>query len=352
MLKKLTVMVLVVITLLAFRGLALADNELRMVIWRDYYSPEVIKDFETANNCKVIITHVDTYDQVFKLLKYPEICDLVITGELAFPELIKNGMLEPLSKNLIPNMKNLDPLFNSLCFDPNNTYSLPYHYSYIGLIYNKDRVKLMEATLQNYFEAPAKFRGKLTTFPNSRIMIGMAMKYLGRSFNSTDKASLDLVKQLLVNFKETITAKGKDINRGIFDSYVELMNGEAYMSIGYAAESASRVLKAGNIGFLIPKEGAHIDINDMAIVKGAKNKELAHKFINYLYTPSVAAKSVTFLGAPIPVMGVKGLLKPEVANNPAIYPPAEIVRKLEFMTPMTEAQLLLYEKLWAEVFGR
>lgn len=350
--RKAMVLVFVLLGLILMSNVAFAASELRVIVWSGYYSNDVIKGFEKAHNAKVTITQVDTYEQVFNLLKTPEKYDLLITGELAFPELIKNGSLEPLNKNLIPNMKNLDPLFKGLSFDPDNKYTLPYHYIYIGLLYNKSNVKPAEATLKNFFEAPAKFKGRITTFPNKRIMIGMALKYMGKSFNSTNKKDLDLVKVLLQNVKANTTVKGKNMERSITDNIFEIINGEADLAIGYAAESVRKALKADNVGMLLPAEGANVGTDDMAIVKNAKNKDLAHKFINYLYDPKNAATSVNQIGNPIPVKGVKDLLSPELKNNPAVYPPAEIVKKLEFPLPMTQDELIMYEKLWDEVFGK
>lgn len=350
MLKRITVLVL--LCLVVFSGASLAAaNQLKVLIWSNYYDPGIFDSFEKAYNCDVVITHHDTYEEAMKHIQ-AKTHDLIITGELIFPTLIQDGLLEPLDKSKIPNFKNLDPLFKGLAFDKDNKYTMPYHYIYVGLIYRKGKVNPAEVTLKNYFEAPAKFKGRLTSFPNDRIMIGMAMKYMGQSLNNLDKNNLALAKQLLTNLKSNLSTKGKSLERGILDPYFEIMNGEADIAISYAAQSTRRVLKAEDkVGIVLPKEGAIIGTDDMAVLKSAKNKDMAFKFINYLYTPQVAARSINYLGNPFPVLGVKSLIKPELANNPEIYPPAEVVKNLEFFIPMNDQQIAVYAKLWKEVFG-
>ena len=350
MLKRISFIVLM--TVLLISGVTMAAGPLKVLIWTGYYNQEVFTDFEKANGVKVAITHFDTYDQCLKLVKSGQY-DLVITGELLYPTLVKEGLLEPLDKTKVPNFKNLDPLFKNLPFDPNNKYTMPYHYIYIGLIYRKGKVNPTEVTLQNYFEAPAKFKGRVTSFPDKRIMIGMAMKYMGRPLNSTDPKDLKLAKELLMNLKGNLTAGGKNVNRGILDGYQEVINGQADMAISYAAQSTRKVLNAvDKIGIVLPKEGAIIGTDDMAVIKGAANKDLAFKLINHFYDPKIAAKSMNYLGNPFPVVGIKQYLNKELANNAEVYPPADVVKKLEFFEPMTPDQLKVYDQVWAEVFGK
>lgn len=350
MLKR--TIILVLLSLVILNGIVLgASNELNLLAWIGYVAPEVVESFETNYDAKVNVTYYNTYEEMFQMIQ-DNSYDLLITGELAFPILIKNGQLDNLDKSLIPNMNNMDPLFKGLSFDPGNKYSLPYHYIYIGLIYHKDRVEKSEVTLQNYFEAPAKLKNRITSFPDKRIMVSMAMKYMGESLNNQESDNLDLTKMLMDILKDNLSEQGLNMSRAVVSGYTELLNDEADIAISYVAVSTRRLFKAeGAIGFVLPQEGAIIGSDNMAIPKGAVNKELAHNFINHLYDPKIAAMSVNTFGNPFPVQGVKEMIKPEYANNPEIYPPANVVKNLEFFEPMNQEQLSIYDDIWAEVFG-
>lgn len=353
MLKRFAVFALVLLCLTMVSGVVFSAS-LNVICWAKYYNPAVFDDFEKQFNCSVKITEVMSYDEVFNLLKTkPNTFDVLVTGELAYPDLIKGGMLEPLNKTLIPNIKNLDPLFKGLSFDPTNAYTLPYHYIYIGVAYNKTKVTLAEAsTLANYFEASAKFKGKITAFPSSQIMIGMAMKYLGRSLNSTEAKDTEMVKALLKNLKVNLDADSKGLDRGIYAYLGDLNSGKADIAIGYVSGPMALDPNNKNIGMVIPKEGGIIGTDDMSVVKGSPNKDLAFKFINYFYDPKVAAKSVAVLRNPVAVKGVKELLPAELQKDQILFPAMDVVKKLEFPAPLSAAQQAAYDKIWTDIFGK
>lgn len=353
MLKRFAVFALVVLSLVLVSGLAFsAQPTLNVICWGKYFNPAIADDFEKQFNCTVKINEVVTYDEVFNLLK-KNTMDVVITGELAYPDLIKGGMIEKLDKSLIPNIKNLDPLFKGLSFDPGNVYSLPYHYIYFGIAYNKKKVSFAQASsLATYFENSQKLKIKITAYPVPQIMRGMALKYLGKSANSKNPQDLEMAQSLLKSLNTIMIPEGKSLKRGIYDYLGDLTSGKADITIGYVSGPMALDPNLQNIGMLIPKEGGFIATDDMAIVKGAPNRDLAYKFINYMYDPKVAAKSVAFLRNPFPVKGVKELLPVALQKDPILFPATEIVKKLEFPEALNKAQADSLEKMWMGIFGK
>lgn len=351
MLKK--ILVAVLLLTLFVSGTAMAAGTLNVMIWPGYHSPKLVEKFEAKYSVKVNFIELDTYDKMTDYLsKNPGKVDLIIMGELGIPGLIQSGQLQPLNKTLIPNMKNADPMFLNLPYDPGNKYTLSYHYLFIGLAYNKDKVSEKEATLKNYFEPTGKFKGRVVTFPEARTNIGFAMKYMGKSFNSTNAADMALAKTLLGNLKKGATADSGNMSRGIYDGLHAINNGKADLTLYYYENPDTIQYLLGGlkvkIGFKIPEEGALIGTDAMCIAKSAKNVDAAHKFINFMYEPANAASSITYLGYAFPCKGAQSLINADLAKR--IYIPTSLLKKCEFPTPLTPTQVKVYEKLWDEVF--
>lgn len=347
------VVLFTLLAVLLVSSIVSAAGTLTIISWPSYRSPELIKNFEQKFAAKVNFIEVGSYDDMFKNL---DKADMVIMGELVMPQLIAENKVQPLNKSLIPNIKNADPMFLNMSFDQGNKYTLPYHYLLIGLAYNPKKVTASEATLKNYFEPAAKLKGRIVTNPEPRYNIGFALKYIGKSFNSLKKEDLDLVKILLQNFKTTATPGSDSLNRGIYDPLSDVISGKADLTISYIESQIS--MKAMGLGanwdkdvrFILPKEGAFIGSDIMAITKNAKNATLAHQFINFMYDPQNAAKSVAYLGYPFPVKGVDKLLDSTIAKQ--IYVPIDQLKKCESALPLSGSNVGIHERIWNEVFKK
>lgn len=347
--KKIILLALLLILLLT--SLASAAGTLTIISWPAYRSPALISDFEKKFNAKVNFIEVGTYDEMFKNL--PK-ADMIIMGELIIPQLIEENRLLPLDKTLIPNIKNAEPMLLNMPYDQGNKYTLPYHYILFGLVYNANKITEKEATLQNYFEPSGKFKGRVVTFPEARYNIGLALKYMGKSFNSLNQDHLDKVKLLLKNLKSDVTPGSNSLDRDIYSALKDVATGKADLSISYYESEAS--LKAydfipqnAKLGFKIPEEGALFASDVMAVLKQSKNAQLAQQFINFMYDPQYAAKSVSYLGYPFPVKGVEKIIDSKLSKQ--VYIPKEVLAKCESMLPLAGDKVNLYEKIWKEAFG-
>ncbi len=196
--------------------------------------------------------------------------------------MIKENMLLKIDRSKIDNLINIDPdIIEQMYYDPNNEYSIPYMVGTTGIavntLYLQDYPKSWEI-----FQMP-ELRGKMTLLDDMREVFGAALKYLGYSVNTTDEAQLKEAKNLILEWKKNIAKFDNELfAKGV-------ISGEFWVVHGYGEnifyEATEEELE--NIDFFIPREGSTMWIDSFVILKGARNIDNAHLFINYILGGSV-----------------------------------------------------------------
>ncbi len=352
MFKRVVVVFGLIMCLVVLVGGGVLADELKVLTWQGYISPEVIEQFESTYGTKLVITDYLSLDVMKEhLYNDPGSYDLVITAGWVVPELLEDNMLEPLDKTMLKNFKNIHPWFVDLPFDKGNNYTVPYIYAFFGLAYNKNTISADAVTLKNLFETEDALKNRVTFYPDVRCMVGLALKYMGKSANSTESADLELAKMLLSNLKANCIDGAWDLSRTVVDPGIAIVQGQADMAMFYANKKFVQNFLGlpEDLEFVMPEEGGIIASDNMMIAKNAVNKEMAYKFIDFILTAEIAAKQVAFVGLPMPVIGVEELLDPALANDPTMYPPASLLKKFEFLNIGTPELMNMYKNLWNEV---
>ena len=340
---------IVMLVLLVSSQFACGQETLQILTWPHYYSPQLLEDFETRYGVTIELVEMDAPQKIKEEVIKNQQIDLIITDAPIVRELIVVDMVDPLDKELIPNLSNIDKLFLNLPHDPKNLYTVPYHYIPFGLLYNADKLDEEDVSLKSYFEPSENLKGRISIYPDPRLNIGFAMKYLGNSFNSTADRDLQAVKSLLENLNQNSIKKSKDMTRGTYQVVYEIDKGLADMGLWYYTHNDfSQIGAKSNIKVKIPCEGVRLGVDVFAIPSHTDQRELAHKFINYFYNPGNAAKSVEALTYPVAIMGVRERLEPTFAQKVFLSP--QILQKSEFQIPFTNQEDRLYQQLWDRVF--
>jgi spermidine/putrescine transport system substrate-binding protein len=314
------------------------SNVLRIYNWADYIPEEVIQQFEKEYNCKVIYDTFASNEEMFAKIK------LGGTGyDIVFPSgdhvkmMINEGLLEKLDLSKIPNFKNIDPtVLSKTTYDPNHEYSVPYMMGTTGLIVNKKYLKDYEKSWSIYERADLK--GKMTLLDDMREVFGAALKYLGYSVNTTNPDEIEQAKQVILKWKENIVK---------FDAttYAQgVVNGEFWVVHGYPENVFQLIPEEDleNFEFFVPKEGGTLWIDSMVILKDAKNKDLAYKFINFILRPEIAAQISDYLMIPSPITDAQKYKKVE-----PLYMLDEL-GNCEIIDYIGE-HIDLYNKAWEEI---
>jgi spermidine/putrescine transport system substrate-binding protein len=291
---------LAVLVMPAMVSCGLGKPRLYIYNWT-YYTPDsVIEKFEKEFNVRVIYDEFASNEDMYAKLKTRGArYDVVFPSKDFVPIMIRQGMLERIDHSKMTNLGNIDPeVLRKAGFDPDMEYSVPYFYGAAGIAVNTARVPDFERSW-NIF-AREDLRGRMTMLDDLREVMGAALVHMGHSVNTTDPIRIYAVRDFinstwrpnLVKFDSE--AFGKSYARG--DFWVV----HAFPEVVFEEIEGNQQLIADTV-FFIPDEGGPSYIDYMVILKGARNIDLAHKFINFIHRPEIYAEFVDAFGLPATV---------------------------------------------------
>jgi len=351
---------LLAMTTLTVMGTAVAEPTVRVYNWSDYVGETTLEDFQKATGITPIYDVFDSNETLEgKLLAGHTGYDVVVPSSNFLAKQIKAGAFQKLDKSQLPNWQNLDPaLLKQLeKSDPGNQYGVPYLWGTNGIGYNVDKVKAALGTdkLDSWailFE-PENLK-KLSkcgvSFMDSPDEVYPAvLQYLGLDPNSTNPDDYKKAEEQLLKVRPYITYfhSSKYIS--------DLANGNICVAFGYSGDvfqarsRAEEAKKGVNIGYAIPKEGANLWFDLLAIPKDAKNVKEAHAFINYLLQPEVIAKVSDYVGYANPNPKASELMNAELRQDETVYPPQAVMDKLYVMKELPPQLLRLETRSWTRV---
>ena len=351
---------LLAMTTLTVMGTAVAEPTVRVYNWSDYVGETTLEDFQKATGITPVYDVFDSNETLEgKLLAGHTGYDVVVPSSNLPAQQSKAGAFQKLDKSQLPNWQNLDPaLLKQLeKSDPGNQYGVPYLWGTNGIGYNVDKVKAALGTdkLDSWailFE-PENLK-KLSkcgvSFMDSPDEVYPAvLQYLGLDPNSTNPDDYKKAEAQLLKVRPYITYfhSSKYIS--------DLANGNICVAFGYSGDvfqarsRAEEAKKGVNIGYAIPKEGANLWFDLLAIPKDAKNVKEAHAFINYLLQPEVIAKVSDYVGYANPNPKAGELMNAELRQDETVYPPQAVMDKLYVMKELPPQLLRLETRSWTRV---
>jgi spermidine/putrescine transport system substrate-binding protein len=341
MLKRL----LCVAVAILFAASARAEkNKLNVFIWSEYIDPKIIEQFSKENDCKVTVDLYEDNESMMAKLQGggTSLYDICVPSDYIIPALIKNGLLAPLRKENIPNMKNIDPKFGNREYDPGNKYTAPYQWGTVGLFIRKKPGETIDETWGLIFD-PKKSIGSFLMIDDSRAAVGAALKYKGYSLNTTDKKQMKEARDVLIDAKKRSLGfeGGVGIKNKVLAKVCKagmVYNGDAVRGMKEDAETY----------FFVPREGSEIWLDNMAIPSRAPNRNMAEKFINYILDAKIGAQLSNFNQYATPNLAAREFINPADLKNIAIYPSEEQMKVLEFVRDLG-AKTGWYDELWTGI---
>ena len=321
---------------LILAGCSSSEQELYIFCWVDYIAPEVIEEFEKEYHCTVILDTFDSNESMYAKLKLSATpYDLIIPSSY-FVQLMQNqGMLQPINLSAIPNIKFLDPLYRS-----ESDYDIPFSISFTGIAYRKDKVSDFDSTW-NIF-ARKDLKGRMTMLNDIREVFGAALRYLGYSINTTNETEINEAANLIISWKKNLAKfENEQYKNGIASA-------EYLVVQGYNGDILQVMQEHPQVAFVLPKEGTTFSSDNMVIPFNAENVQLAEQFINFLLEPKIAYQNMLHTQFTIPNTGAYEMLSPEMRQNPAIFPPASILDKIEKIKDIGPA-IVLYNRAWDRI---
>lgn len=319
---------------------AQAEEVVHFYNWSDYIDEQTLPNFEEETGISVVYDVFDSNEVLeAKLLSGQSGFDVVVPTNDFLGKQIKAGAFMALDREQLPNWSNLDPKMMAQieAVDPGNTYAVPYMWGTTGIGINEDKVKAalgQDAPLDSWslvfekdnLEKLASCGVVALDAPTE--VISSAMNYLGLDPNSTDRDDLQQATDLLLELRPYYRYfhSSKYIN--------DLANGDICVVIGWSgdiAQAAARAEEADNgvnVRYIIPKEGAIMWFDMLAIPRDARNPEAAHALINYLMRPKVTADITNYVWYANANPASMPMVDAEVANDESIFPPQTVREKL------------------------
>jgi len=345
---------------LALATTACAQEKVNIYNWSDYIGETTLADFQKATGIKPTYDTFDSGETLEgKLLSGRTGYDIVVPTSHFAGRQIKAGVFQKLDKSLLPNWKNLDPLLMKRLesSDPGNQYLVPYLWGTNGIGYNPEKIKaalgIDEIDSWAVLFEPENIE-KLSQCGVSMLdspdeMLPAMLAYLGLNPNSTNPDDYKKAEEKFISISKHVTYFHS--SRYISD----LANGNICIAAGFSGDvmqAADRANEAGNgieIAYAIPKDGAALWFDVMAIPKDAPNPKAALAFINYVLNPEVIAKISDSVGYANPNLAAHDFMDEEIADNPSIYPPQTVLDKTYVSVELPQNIIRVMTRSWTRI---
>jgi spermidine/putrescine transport system substrate-binding protein len=251
------------------------------------------------------------------------------------------GLLARLNHDWLPNLSNLDGQFQQPPWDPGLEWSVPYMHGATGIVYQKSLGWSPKAWSDLW---DARLTGKLTMLDDPPEVFAACLKTLGYSLNSADPGQLRAAQQRAISQKPLVRAY---LNAEVRD---QLIAGDVAAAQAWAVTAAQAIAAAPDkLAFAFPSEGFPRYADNIAILRESTRIEVAHRFIDYLLRPQVAAAIVETTRTAACNGAALKYLPEALRSDPVLYPPAETLARGEWFAPQSAAGQRLRDRLWTEI---
>lgn len=343
--KKLTKFVGVILCMVLFTLAATGcmkkdrSNTINFLNYGANIDDETVKDFEDQYGMKVNIETFDDMETMYNKVKAGAVkYDVILVSDSLMKRMIDEELVQPLNKDNIPNISQMDESYLNLDIDPGNKYSVPYMFGTVGLIYNTDKIKEDVDSWDVLWDE--KYKGEIFMFNTYRDTIGVALKKLGYSLNSTDNDQLQAAKDALLAQKPLVKIYESDLGTET------IATGETYVNMIWSGEGLNLQDEYPNLKYVVPKEGANFWIDSLCIPQNAINVDGAEKFINFVSDKDSALRIADEIGYTTPNKLAREEQPDSIKNNPNAYMPEDVMKRCEIYKDLDKQDKEKYMNIW------
>ena len=348
--KFVSICLVLAMALLLFAGCSGGEKEkaggtLNLYTWAEMFDPDVLAGFEEETGIKINYTNFDYDETMLARLEAAEggDYDLVIADDYIIETVIAEGLAQKLDKSKIENYGNINPIYQGQFYDPADEYTVPYGAGVQTIVYNPDKIQIDVKGYGDLWDAA--FEKDLAIIANYRVIVGMAEKVLGYSYNTNDLDQIDEAGELLYKLAPNI--------RLIKDDNVQddLISGEVSAAVMYTSQVTMAKMTKPELAVVYPGEGIGFGIMGMFIPSQAPNAEAAHLFIDYILRPEISAKSFEYLGYYCTTKAADDLISEEYRDFLVL--PAEFkAEDMEMIGNISPEAAAREEEIWIEFRNR
>ncbi len=329
--------------------------------WSDYIDPTVIDDFSRQSGIKVRYDTFDSNDTLeAKLLAGKSGYDVMVPTGYFLARLIAAGVFQKLDRAKLPNLANVWPeIADRLArYDPGNQYAVNYMWGTTGIGYNVNAARevlgpdALPNSWDDVFDPDRLARFKncgIHMLDSSDDIMPAALHYLHLDPNSSDPADLQKAADVLAKIRPSV-------RKFHSSEYLNaLATGEICFAVGFSGDIKQAQKRAAQgkggiaIGYAIPKEGAQLWFDNLAIPADAPHAAEAHELIDYLLRPDVAAKNTNYISYANGNLASQKFIDKSILDDRGIYPDAAVMAKLYTITAHDQKTQRLINRLWTRI---
>ncbi|NNC23286.1 spermidine/putrescine ABC transporter substrate-binding protein [Salinisphaera sp. USBA-960] len=350
--RRIGVLLCSLILMLAFSPSFSKDAQKLFIFnWSYYIKPSIIKKFEEEYKVDVVRSHYNSMPALFSKLRAGGASqyDIVVPSNYYVPRMVKSGLLQKLDHSQIPNLDNLKPRFRGLKYDPHNKYTVPYQWGTTGIAYNTEDLSNVPKSWSIIFDPSVNSKNPFSVALDGQVMLGVACAYQGNDYSCTGRKKWKQAGKLLLKSKNRPNFNGfvagtrtlRQLARGNLDAGMTY-NGD------YVHAKSEDSQGFANIEYIIPKEGAELWVDNMAIPANAPHPKLAHKFINFILKAEIGAELSNYNYYATPNKLSQPMLR-DVLRKPPITPTSSQMKRLHLTPSLRGGQLHFVSQLWTEI---
>ncbi len=320
------------------------QKQVNLYVWSAYIPERTLKRFEDETQ---IHLNYSTYDSNEALLEKMESgvadYDVIVPSDYMVAILKREQLLKRIDLRQVPNFKNIGAHFRNLPYDSGNQYSVPFLWSTSGIGYNKTKITGRIDSWSSLWDS--RYKDRMLMLDDAREAFGVALKWKGHSYNTTDQSTLMEAQQLLLQQKPLLKA----YNSTNFDEL--LLAGDVWIAHAWSGNVAMVMEQSQDLDFVIPKEGAAMSVENFCVPAKAQHQDEAYTFINFMLDAKIGAEITNYSYYPNTNEAAKTYVWPKILKNPAVYQDDATLARCELVKDIGPASQLL-DRLWTELKSR
>ena len=311
--------------LLATTALAQAEGVLNLYNWGDYTSPDLLAKFEKETGIKVTVTDYDSNDTALAKVEAGGAgFDLVVPSANFVKIWIDKGLIQQLDLTKLPHHDNIAPEWMNVVYDPGRKFTVPWQWGITGMAVNQKVYSGDVNTSAIFMDPPPELVGKINLVPEMNDVMALATMYMGGQPCSEDGALMKKVRDKLMAAKPAWMS----MDYGMED---KMATNDVPASVYWNGAVMRARFRNPDVKFGFPKEGFVIWMDQVALLKDAKNVEEAYKFLDFIQLPENAAMLSAYARYANGITGSEAFMPDDMKNAPELNIPAEYKDKGHFI---------------------
>ena len=322
----------------------LAEEVVNVYNWEDYINHKAIEMFQEETGIKVNYMNFTTNeDMMVQVRATPAAFDVVFPSDYCVERLIAENLLEELNfDNISLAKENTLDWLQAPSYDKEGKYSVPFMWGTVGILYN---TKMVDEPVDSWgLLWNQKYNNNVFMLDSIRDTLGLALKYCGFSMNTRDPIEIETAKQKLIEQKTSGMVKAYQVD----ETKDKMVANEAALAVVWSGDAQYAIDLNPDLAYSVPKEGSNVWVDAMVVPKGARNKENAEKFINFMCRPDIAKLNCEEIRYSSPNKAAIELMGSEYSDNKVMNPDQADIDNCEFFNDIQDF-IQFYNAVWLEI---